>query len=51
MTEEEEDLMANQTIYPKTEKDIAMENRVNYWKDKLTEILVSPFNHNTWSKL
>ena len=51
MTPEEEDLMANQTIYPKTEKDIAMENRVNYWKDKLTEILVSPFNHNTWSKL
>ena len=51
MTEEEEDLMANQTIYPKTEKDIAMENRVNYWKDKLTEILVSPFNHTTWSKL
>ena len=51
MTTEEEDLMATQPIYPKTEKDIAMENRVNYWKDKLTEILVSPFNHNTWSKL
>jgi hypothetical protein len=51
MTEEEEDLMATQPIYPKTEKDIAMENRVNYWKDKLTEILVSPFNHTTWSKL
>jgi hypothetical protein len=51
MTPEEEDLMATQPIYPKTEKDIAMENRVNYWKDKLTEILVSPFNHNTWSKL
>lgn len=51
MTPEEEDLMATQPIYPKTEKDIAMENRVNYWKDKLTEVLVSPFNHNTWSKL
>ena len=51
MTTEEEDLMATQPIYPKTAKDIAMENRVNYWKDKLTEILVSPFNHNTWSKL
>lgn len=51
MTTEEEDLMATQPIYPKTEKDIAMENRVNYWKDKLTEVLVSPFNHNTWSKL
>jgi hypothetical protein len=51
MTPEEEDLMATRPIYPKTEKDIAMENRVNYWKDKLKEILVSPFNHNTWSKL
>jgi hypothetical protein len=28
-----------------------MENRVNYWKDKLSEIIVSPFNHNTWAKL
>ena len=51
MTTEEEDLMATQPIYPKTAKDIAMENRVNYWKDKLTEIIVSPFNHDTWSKL
>ncbi len=47
----EEDLMATEPLYPKTEKDIAMENRVNYWKDKLSEILVSPFNHNTWSRL
>jgi hypothetical protein len=47
----EEDLMANEPIYPKTEKDIAMENRVNYWKDKLSDIIVSPFNHNTWSRI
>lgn len=47
----EEELMATEPLYPKTLKDIAMENRVNYWKDKLSEILVSPFNHNTWSKL
>ena len=51
MTPQEEELMATRPIYPKTEKDIAMENRVNYWKDKLTEILVSPFNHQRWSKL
>ena len=51
MNSTEEYLMANEPIYPKTEKDIAMENRVNYWKDKLSEILVSPFNNNTWSKL
>jgi hypothetical protein len=47
----EEQLMATEPLYPKTLKDIAMENRVNYWKDKLSEILVSPFNHNTWSRL
>jgi hypothetical protein len=51
MTSIEQELMANEPIYPKTAKDIAMENRVNYWKDKLSEILVSPFNHNTWSRL
>ena len=51
MTPEEEDLMANKSIYPKTKKDIAMEERVAYWKDKLKEIMVSPFNHNSWSKI
>jgi hypothetical protein len=49
--ETERDLMAKEPIYPKTLKDKAMENRVNYWKDRLSEILVSPFNHNSWSKL
>jgi len=51
MNSTEEELMATEPIYPKTAKDIAMENRVNYWKGKLSEILVSPFNHNTWSRL
>jgi hypothetical protein len=51
MTPDEEDLMASNPIYPKTYKDIAMENRVKYWKDKLTQILVSPFNHTSWSKI
>lgn len=51
MNSTEEELMANEPLYPKTEKDIAMENRVNYWKGKLSEVLVSPFNQNTWSRL
>jgi hypothetical protein len=51
MNSTEEQLMSSEPIYPKTAKDIAMENRVNYWKDKLSEILVSPFNHNSWSRL
>ena len=51
MTSTEEELMATEPLYPKTLKDKAMEKRVSYWKDKLSEVLVSPFNQNTWSRL
>ena len=51
MSPEEEELMQTLPHYPLTKKDIAFEKRVEYWKDKLTEILVSPFNYNNWSKI
>jgi len=51
MTKEEEELMNTSTPYPKTEKDLEMERRVNYWKTKLDEILVSPFNYTSWSRV
>ena len=51
MTTQEQELMANKPIYPKTAKDIALEKRVDYWKNKLSEVLVSPFNHTSWSKI
>jgi hypothetical protein len=51
ITADEQDLMANEPIYPKTAKDIAMEKRVDYWKDQLSEVLVSPFNYNSWSRI
>ena len=51
MTPVEEELMETVPIYPKTLKDQAMESRVNYWKDKLSSVLVSPFNHKNWSRL
>jgi hypothetical protein len=51
ITPDEVMLMSNTTPYPKTEKDIAMEKRVEYWKSKLSEILVSPFNYNQWSRV
>jgi hypothetical protein len=51
INEEEEQLMQVSTPYPKTEKDILFEKRVDYWKSKLGDILVSPFNYNTWSKI
>ena len=51
MTNNEGELMHQLPNYPKTMKDIEMEERVNYWKDKIPDILVSPFNHNNWSKI
>lgn len=51
MSQVEEELMATMPVYPKTKKDIEMENRVKYWKGKLNDIIVSPFNHSSWSKI
>ena len=51
ITHEEQEIMENSSPYPKTEKDIAMEKRVDYWKNRLDEIVVSPFNHDTWSRV
>jgi hypothetical protein len=49
ITEEEEQLMQYTTPYPETAEDIAFQKRVDYWKNKVGDILVSPFNYNTWS--
>jgi len=51
ITTEEEELMASTTPYPLTEKDIMMDKQVDYWKQKLDNILVSPFNYNNWSRV
>jgi hypothetical protein len=45
---EEEELMKTSTPYPETKKDIAFQKQVDYWKNKVDEILVSPFNYNSW---
>ena len=50
ITPEEETIMEHATAYPKTEHDLLMEKRVAFWKTKLNEILVSPFNYDTWSR-
>jgi hypothetical protein len=41
--------METKTIYPKTNKEIEFEKKVEYWKEKLPDILISPFNHDNWS--
>jgi hypothetical protein len=51
ITEEEDNLMKTASPYPETVQDIALQKRVNYWKNKVDDILVSPFNYNTWGEI
>ena len=51
ITEQEQELMASASRYPKTKAELAFEQRVKYWKTKLSNILISPFNHDNWSRI
>jgi hypothetical protein len=51
ITTTEEEMMKNVTPYPKTAQDIALEKQVDYWKNKVNDILISPFNYNSWNKI
>jgi flagellar basal body-associated protein FliL len=49
-TEEERELMDSTTPYPQTIQDTVFQKRVDFWKTRIDDILVSPFNYDTWSK-
>lgn len=49
MTSEEDELMKISSPYPKTQKDIDFQKKVDYWKSKIDQILISPFNYTSWS--
>jgi len=51
ITQEEKNIMDTAPLYPRTLKDIKEEKLVDYWRRKIPEILVSPFNKNVWSLL
>lgn len=51
ITQDEEELMKTSSPYPKTMQDIEFQKKVDYWKTKVSEILVSPFNYKMWSEL
>jgi len=46
---DEDDLMKTAKPYPETPEDIAFQKKVDTMKTKLDQILVSPFNYDTWS--
>ena len=50
ITEEEEELMKTAPQYPETTKDLLFQKKVDYWKQHVNELLVSPFNHDNWSE-
>jgi hypothetical protein len=51
MNNREKEKMERQHIYPKTEKDHEFERTVDKWRKKLPDILISPFNSNSWNKI
>lgn len=51
ITSLEREIMNNTSKYPKTYKDMAQEKRTDYWTDKLKDIVLAPFNYDSWNKV
>lgn len=49
ITQKERITMRNAYEYPLTQEDIEFNNRVKYWKNNLSMVSYSPFNHNKWN--
>jgi len=46
---EEAQNMMTTPLYPKTNTEIEFDKKVDYWRTKIHDIIVAPFNHNNWS--
>ena len=51
ISKEEDELMKTIPVYPETAEDLALQKRIDFWKKRIDDILVSPFNHNMWSSI
>jgi hypothetical protein len=51
ITSAEQDIMKSSPIYPVSMRDKELQDKVDYWKKRIPEILLSPFNKNSWSIL
>jgi len=47
----ETNLLKEKNIYPKTNKEKLFDQRVDYWKNRVGNILISPFNTDSWLKV
>ena len=39
------------TLYPKTQKELLFDERVKFWKDRIGNIVLAPFNNDSWFKI
>lgn len=49
ITQEEADAMRNTSLYPKTQKESQFDKRVDYWRNNMTDLALSPFSQTQWS--
>ena len=50
-SELEAEHLSGKTLYPKTYKEHIFDERVSYWKNRIGNILISPFNNDKWFKV
>ena len=51
MTRLEGELMEQDSLYPATQTEVDFNKKVDYWKTRIQDILVSPFNSKHWSRI
>ena len=51
ITDTEKKIMSKQNIYPLTPEERKFDKKVQYYRNKLPGILISPFNYNKWSQI
>ena len=51
ITPAEQDVMLNTPVHPISMKDKELQRKLEYWKKKVPDMLLSPFNKNSWSIL
>ena len=48
---EESDMMRQKPFYHKGMKELNFDKKVSFWKNKINEIEMAPFNHDNWSMI
>ena len=50
ITSLEAELMKNNKEFPVTTRSVEFQEKVNYWRNRIGDIIVAPFNRNSWSR-